>query len=81
MSEFGADGEASHFAVNFGVPAHLRHEVGSADVHGGRTAAMAIVHRLGGARVNRHAEYGPLIHILDRGILLDGRVHGVLPRD
>ena len=80
MSEFGADGEASNFAVNFGVPANLRHEVGSAQVHDGRTAAMAIVHRLGGARVNRHAEYGPLIHILDRGILLDGRVRGVLLR-
>src|SRR6202011_5856331 len=35
MSEFGADGEASHFAVNFGVPANLRHEVGSAEVRDG----------------------------------------------
>ena len=59
-------------------PPTFGHEIGTAEVNGGRAAAMTIVHRLGGAGIDIDPEdghvliLGVLIH-LRRGFVLAGR--------
>ena len=74
LGEINVDLQASVLAVHLGFAGRFRHQARAFHVHGGGTAAMAIVHCLRGPRHHVHAEHRGLIHRLYRRVLLLG--HG-----
>ena len=85
MREFRADGKASGFAIDLGVPVDLRHQLRATKIHCRGAAAVTVINGFGGARIDLHAENRHLIvlscllvHLLRRGVLAGStRLSGV----
>ena len=73
MSELRADGKPPGFSVNFRMAADLRHQVRTVKIDRGRTAAVAVIHRLRGSSKHIDPEYRHLVVVIGRvlpGILI-----------
>ena len=82
MVEVNINGKAARFAVDFGFAGDRGHQVGAAQVDGGRSTAMAIVDGARGARIHVDAEHRHLRVLVDTlgNILLRLRVGSVSRR-